>query len=92
MWKVRSLRRMNVWKQSSVKETAKTYHNYLAKPLLKCGAVEKIYNIETGLSPPPLLGKWAVEKMLVSVYRRCTVQEIVQAGCIPPLPKWGRGV
>ena len=40
MWKVQSSRRMNVWKQSSVKETAETYHNYLAKFLLKCGAVE----------------------------------------------------
>ena len=68
-------------------ETAEVSHNYLAKTLLKCGAVEKIYQTETGLSPPPLLDKWTMEKMLVSVYKLCTVQEIVQTGCIPPLPK-----
>ena len=78
---------MNVWTQSSVRWTVKTFLQKHAKPLLWSGAVEKISQTETGMLPPPLLNKWAVEKMLVNAYKLYTVQVTVQTGCIPPLTK-----
>ena len=81
------MRWMNAWRQSSVRVTVRKFLKSLAKPLLRSGAVDRISQTETGMLPPPLLNKWAVEKMLVNAYKLYTVQVTVQTGCIPPLTK-----